>query len=722
MAAPLQVIALISGGKDSLFSILHCLANGHHVVALANLHPSPQQAGDDEDINSYMYQTVGASVIPLYEEALGIPLFRQEITGSAVTHSRDYSTQDADETEDLVPLLERVKLAHPEANAVSTGAILSTYQRTRVENVAVRLGLTPLSFLWQYPLLPPYIQSSLLTDMHAMGQDARIIKVASGGLDESFLNENVAELRTVARMKKAIGRFSENGDGAVLGEGGEFETLAVDGPSLLWKKKIVLEGEVLRQGGGTAVWKAVARVAEKDSDTLSLANLRKPPTFDDEFLSVLNAPLDTGRVHPIPLEAKASAATIGLPVNGHYKHKNTILISNVVSHMDPSTITPIKYQFANVLCRLKHFLDFYGATKDSITHCTLLLRDMKDFSLINGIYSKFFDFTNPPSRVTVAVGDALEGPTDVMLSVIAHVDCDRNGLHVQSQSYWAPANIGPYSQAISIPLSQRTDDDATRGHEVHIAGQIPLDPASMTLYTKDGFKGEALLALQHLFRIGRTQHVTWWPAGIAMIPASADAQSQEERVRIAQATWASIHNPSTDSAHGTPDEAPEPDAWDRKNFSKAFDDATERAPIPDRRIFDRTSGPHAPPSDRRPPCFVAEVDALPRYASIEWACIGLDVQHVCPSHTQLGNYIHRFSVGPDPDDDIGYFSVEITDAEDGRDVVEEYGCRYGTLYVSPRLKRRDWNLLGIAWVPCKRVWGADGTEVGAVLVGRCGAE
>lgn len=35
----LNVIALISGGKDSFFSLLHCIAHGHRVVALANLHP-----------------------------------------------------------------------------------------------------------------------------------------------------------------------------------------------------------------------------------------------------------------------------------------------------------------------------------------------------------------------------------------------------------------------------------------------------------------------------------------------------------------------------------------------------------------------------------------------------------------------------------------------------------------------------------------------------------
>lgn len=292
MSPSLSVIALISGGKDSLFSILHCKANGHTVVALANLHPAPS-ANDDEDINSYMYQTVGHSVIPLYEEALGIPLYRQEILGTAVDSNRDYATplqkQEQDETEDLVPLLRRVMEAHPEANAVSTGAILSTYQRTRVENVALRLGLTPLSYLWQYPLLPPYTQSSLLHDMTTVGQKAIIIKTASGGLDEEFLGLDVANHKTITRLAKAMGRYGDAGDGAILGEGGEFETLALDGPRSIWKKKIVIkDGPPGKLEGGQAVLKIEkSTLEEKVDDNEDAGTLRIPELFDDEFKRVL---------------------------------------------------------------------------------------------------------------------------------------------------------------------------------------------------------------------------------------------------------------------------------------------------------------------------------------------------------------------------------------------------------------------------------------------------
>jgi len=269
MSSALKVIALISGGKDSLFSILHCLANGYEVVALANLYPQEQAHDGGEDIDSYMYQTVGHFIVPLYEQALDIPLYRQPIKGSAVNTDTVYApapdhgptqanpgfSSEEDETESLVPLLRRVLAAHPDANALSTGAILSTYQRTRVESVALRLGLTPLSYLWQYPSLPPYTQTSLLTDMRAVGQVSRIIKVASGGLDEGFLWDDVSDERVVRRLQTRMARFGAR-NGAVLGEGGEFETLALDGPNTLWKRKIEVDvEEVIRGQGGSAVIK-----------------------------------------------------------------------------------------------------------------------------------------------------------------------------------------------------------------------------------------------------------------------------------------------------------------------------------------------------------------------------------------------------------------------------------------------------------------------------------
>lgn len=466
---------------------------------------------------------------------------------------------------------------------------------------------------------------------------------------------------------------------------------------------------------------------------MRIQNLRIPATFDDEFLKILDSQLDVSGVATLP---DNQLSPISLPTNTHSKsHDRTLVFANIsgTPRLNSRETSPSKHdirlQLSNIFFRLTKLLDSHQTSITSITHCTLLLRDMKDFSLINHLYAKYFDFTNPPSRVTVAVGDAMPDALDIMLTTIAHPlppPGRRNGLHVQSQSYWAPANIGPYSQAISVPLAY--------GHEVHIAGQIPLDPPSMALYTKDGFKGETLLALQHLTRIGRTQNVKWWVAGVAMIPASTGSGTdQEERVTLAQAVWNAVNRPPyADGGEGEDDENEEVvDAWDRKNFSKAFDDTVERARVPDYRIFGEYDGEVSTASSelRAPPCVVVEVDALPRYASIEWACTGLAVDGLQQVHTGVGgdsgnsrnDQSGAFEVR-DPDDRFAYIVYEIPG--DGEvDVAKlPFTVEYGTLYASSRLDWKDSSLVqgGVSWIPCKRVWGQGGRELGGVLVAKRG--
>lgn len=35
----MRVVAMVSGGKDSCYNMMQCVAEGHQIVALANLHP-----------------------------------------------------------------------------------------------------------------------------------------------------------------------------------------------------------------------------------------------------------------------------------------------------------------------------------------------------------------------------------------------------------------------------------------------------------------------------------------------------------------------------------------------------------------------------------------------------------------------------------------------------------------------------------------------------------
>lgn len=135
---------------------------------------------------------------------------------------------------------------------------------------------------------------------------------------------------------------------------------------------------------------------------------------------------------------------------------------------------------------------------------------MSLFLPANEKYKTYFG-TSPPSRATVAVPLS---SGRVRVEVVGFDDTplpsrpsssssdgkgrgsigNRSALHVQGQSYWAPANIGPYSQAVLV---------ASR---LHLAGQIPLIPASLTLprapaLPKSPYPHQATLALQHVGRI-----------------------------------------------------------------------------------------------------------------------------------------------------------------------------------------------------------------------------
>jgi diphthine-ammonia ligase len=434
MTEPLNVIALISGGKDSFFSILHCIQNGHKVIALGNLYPpapSPNPRINDDmsqgrggaeaehDLNSFMYQTVGHNVIPLYERALGIPLYRQQIIGGAVQTGKSYSHSDVlppknstanmgpetnsprekeDETESLVPLLRKIISEHPNANALCTGAILSTYQRTRIESVALRLGLTPLAYLWKYPILPPSTQTSLLEDMQAVGLDARIVKVASGGLDESFLWGNVASEPVFRRMERSMKRFGTDGDGAVLGEGGEFETLVVDGPTNLFKGRIEVQEthmRINREGGGSA-WLGIrnAKTVMKSPHDAEPKVVRIPQLLEQRFRDILDTlngddillPHSSPTNQSTGIESKSATNLWVLKLSRSRAPEDKILHWTIsADKMDLEN--SISDEAEKVIEKVRQRLTSSSLDAADIISTIIILRSMQDFATVNKVTS-----------------------------------------------------------------------------------------------------------------------------------------------------------------------------------------------------------------------------------------------------------------------------------------------------------------------------------------------
>lgn len=173
-----------------------------------------------------MYQTVGTKALHVYAEAMGLPLFQEQIRGTPKDTRMEYSPSDDDEVEDLFRLLAAIR-TKIEFEAISVGAIFSDYQRIRCESVCDRLGLKMLAYLWHRE------QEALLKDMIASDVEAIIIKTAAMGLLPRHLGATLPEI--LPEMLSLKEKFGLN----VCGEGGEFETFTLDCP--LFKKRIVID-------------------------------------------------------------------------------------------------------------------------------------------------------------------------------------------------------------------------------------------------------------------------------------------------------------------------------------------------------------------------------------------------------------------------------------------------------------------------------------------------
>lgn len=154
----------------------------------------------------------------------------------------------------------------------------------------------------------------------------------------------------------------------------------------------------------------------------------------------------------------------------------------------------------------------------SIASISLLLSSMDLFPAVNAIYKTFFG-SSPPTRACVAV--PLPKGERVRLEAVAFAgdEKDRNALHVQSLSYWAPANIGPYSQVVIVRTLASTtvlylggpqltrylvfDVLAQVGERISLAGQIPLIPHTLALPSPASFSTEVALSLKHVRSIVR---------------------------------------------------------------------------------------------------------------------------------------------------------------------------------------------------------------------------
>ena len=502
------VVGLISGGKDSLHSLaLAVIKHGHKLAGVANLRPAAaRDKPESDELDSYMYQTVGFNMVPAIADCLGVPLIVQEISGTSISLEMQYDKTEGDEVEDLYCLLAKVKERWPEVEGIVTGAVLSTYQRTRVEDVCIRLGLKSIAYLWQRD------QADLISEMISSDLHAIVVKVASMGLGVKHLGKSIAALAPY--FEKLNGQFGFH----QAGEGGEYETLSLDS-KLFWKSRIVLDKTQIVMHDDVcfspvAYLKVIDyHLEQKEAIETPDWIYREGADAADAAAVLVQAQRKTNDGETIKVGDQACASVINSALPAQRRECGVHLQTSACFAPDAAVavLGTVQEEVQTVFRQLQKQLDAHGSTLADVCFVNLYLRDMSTFALVNGAYCKYFG-RNPPSRACVEVplqrmrvmldayvvrssGEsasckgALEAKSE-QAGVIREV------LHVKSLSEWAPLCIGPYAQMNRV------------GDLCHVAGQIGLVPETMQVLShpkecssKAMAKREADLCLQHCERV-----------------------------------------------------------------------------------------------------------------------------------------------------------------------------------------------------------------------------
>ena len=199
---------LFSSGKDSTYATWIMQRQMYDIGCLISIW--------SKNPSSYMYHTPNIWLTELQAKGMGIPLIVQETEG-----------EQEKELDDLRAAMVKARDEYG-IEGIVTGALASRYQRDRIERLCDELSLKMFSPLWQMD------QEEEMRNLIKAGFDVRMVSIAAEGLDESWLARHLtlADVTRLAGYRDSIGLN-------VAGEGGEFESLVLDGP--VFDQRIVID-------------------------------------------------------------------------------------------------------------------------------------------------------------------------------------------------------------------------------------------------------------------------------------------------------------------------------------------------------------------------------------------------------------------------------------------------------------------------------------------------
>ena len=200
----MNVASLFSGGKDSIFSIYIAKQWGWDIKYLITLYPKKNY--------SWMFHHLNINQTEKIAKALDI------------NHIKKFT--EGNKEEEILDLKEVLKNLN--IDGVISGAIASEYQRTRIEKICHELKIKSFTPIWHKN------QTQIIKDQIKAGFKIMIIGVFALGFEKNFLGKYL-DNKVINELISLSKKYNIN----VAGEGGEYETITLDGP--IFKNKLIID-------------------------------------------------------------------------------------------------------------------------------------------------------------------------------------------------------------------------------------------------------------------------------------------------------------------------------------------------------------------------------------------------------------------------------------------------------------------------------------------------
>ena len=204
----MKIGVLFSGGKDSTMAAYLAKQAGHELVCLITMH--------SENPDSYMFHTPSIEKTKQQAEVMELPMITATTKGVK-----------EDELKDLELVIKKAKEEY-DIEAITTGALHSDYQASRIQKICDKLGLECINPLWHKDEFE-YLNEIIKNKFKVI-----VTGVAAHGLDKSWLGREINQ-----EFIKDVRELYEKYKIHPAGEGGEFETFVLDCPLFKNPLKVV---------------------------------------------------------------------------------------------------------------------------------------------------------------------------------------------------------------------------------------------------------------------------------------------------------------------------------------------------------------------------------------------------------------------------------------------------------------------------------------------------